>query len=75
MSYKGNSIQLSPYFSAATLEARREWQGMFKVLKERNLQPKIVYLQGYSELKERWSFPDKQKLKKLVTIKPALQEH
>ena len=31
--YKGNPICLTADLSAETLQARREWQGVFKVLK------------------------------------------
>ena len=43
VNYKGTSIRLSPDFSTETLEARREWQDIFKVLKGRNVQPRILY--------------------------------
>ena len=42
--YKGNSICLTADLSAETLQARREWQDIFKVLKGENLQPRILYL-------------------------------
>ena len=35
--YKGIPITLSADFSAETLQARREWQDIFKVMKEKNL--------------------------------------
>ena len=41
LTYKGNPIRLTPNLSAETLQARREWQGMFKVLKGK------IYNQGY----------------------------
>ena len=37
--YKGNPICLTADLSAETLQARREWQDIFKVLKGKNLQP------------------------------------
>ena len=43
VTYKGTSIRLSADFSSETLQARREWQEIFKVLKEKNLQPRIHY--------------------------------
>ena len=36
--YKETLIRLSADFSIETLQARREWQNTFKVLKEKNLQ-------------------------------------
>ena len=46
--YKGNSICLTADFSAETLQARREWQDIFKVLKGKNLQPRLLY-QDYNQ--------------------------
>ena len=37
VTYKGNSICLIADVSAETLQARREWQDIFKVLKGKNL--------------------------------------
>ena len=39
VTHKGKSIRLTADLSAETRQARREWQDMFKVLKEKNLQP------------------------------------
>ena len=44
VNYNGTSIRLSADFSTETLQARREWQDIFKVLKGKNLQPRIFYL-------------------------------
>ena len=43
VSYKGTPIRLSTDFSTETLQARREWQALFQVLKGKNLQPRILY--------------------------------
>ena len=43
MKYKGNPIRLTADLSAETLQARREWQDIFKVLKGKNLQPRLLY--------------------------------
>ena len=64
---KGNPILLTADLSAETLEARREWQEVFKVLKGKNLQPRLLYLARISfktggEIK---SFSDKQNLKRI----------
>ena len=40
---KGNPIRLIADLSAETLQARREWQDIFKVLKGKNLQPRLLY--------------------------------
>ena len=62
--------------SAETVQARREWQDMFKVLKGENQQPRILYPVRISfkidgEIK---SFSDKQKLSEFSTTKPVLQQ-
>ena len=76
ITYKGIPIRLSAAFSAETLQARREWQGILKVMKEKNLQPRLLYPARISfrfdgEVK---SFSDKQKLREFSTTKPALQQ-
>ena len=43
VNYKRTPIRLSADFSTETLQARREWQDIFKVLKGKNLQPRILY--------------------------------
>ena len=40
VTYTGNPICLTAGLSAETLQGRREWQDIFKVLKGKNLQPK-----------------------------------
>ena len=62
--------------SAETVQARRELQDIFKVLKGKNLQPRLLYPTRISfktdgEIK---CFSDKQKLKEFITTKPALQQ-
>ena len=41
ITYKGIPIWLSADFSAETLQVRREWYNIFKVMKGKNLQPRI----------------------------------
>ena len=43
ITYKGIPIRLTADLSAETLQARREWQAIFKVVKEKNLQPRLLY--------------------------------
>ena len=43
VTYKGNSIQLTADLSAETLQARREWHYMFRVMRGGNLQPRLLY--------------------------------
>ena len=74
--YKGIPIRLTADLSAETLQARRQWQDVFKVMKGKNLQPRLLYparisFRLYREIK---SFTDKQKLREFSTTKPALQQ-
>ena len=76
MTYKGTPIMLSADFSTKTLQARREWPDIFKVMKGKNQQTRIFYPARLSfrfdgEIK---SFPDKQKLREFIPTKPALQQ-
>uniref|UniRef100_A0A9L0RKH7 L1 transposable element RRM domain-containing protein n=1 Tax=Equus caballus TaxID=9796 RepID=A0A9L0RKH7_HORSE len=76
ITYKGTPIRLSVDFSTETLQARREWNDIFKTLKDKNLQPRILYPAKISfryegEIK---CFPDKQKLRDFVAKRPPLQE-
>ena len=76
VTYERNPICLTADLSAETLQARREWQDIFKVLKGKNLQPRLLYPVRISfktdgEIK---SFSDKQKLREFSTTKPALQQ-
>ena len=43
VTYKGKPIRLTADLSAEILQVRREWQDIFKVLKEKNLQPWLLY--------------------------------
>ena len=74
--YKETPIRLSADFSTETLQARREWRDTFKVMKGKNLQPRILYLARLSfrfegEIK---NFLDKQKLREFSTTTSALQQ-
>lgn len=40
---KGTPMRLSADFSMETLQANRVWQEIFKILKGKNVQPRILY--------------------------------
>ena len=42
VTYKGVPIRLSAVFSKETLQARRGWQDVFKVMEGKDLQPKMT---------------------------------
>ena len=76
VTYKRNPICLTAYLSAETLQARGEWQDIFKILKGKNLQPRLLYPARISfktdgEIK---NFSDKQKVREFSTTKPFLQQ-
>ena len=43
VTYKGVSIRLSADFSKETLQARRGWKVVFKVMKSKDLHPRLLY--------------------------------
>ena len=54
MIYKGNPIRLTADFSAETLQARRERQDIFKMLRGKTYTTEKTVWQGYdSELRKR----------------------
>ena len=54
ITYKGIPIRLTSDLSAETLQARREWQDIFKVMKGKNLQPRLLTQEGsHSDLMEK----------------------
>ena len=65
ITHKGIPIRITADLSTETLQARREWQDILKVMKEKNIQPRLPYQARISfkyegEIK---SFTDKQKLR------------
>ena len=76
ITHKRISIRLPADLSAEILQARREWQDIFKVMKGKSLQPGLLYparvsLRLDGEIK---TFTDKQNLREFSTTKPALQQ-
>ena len=43
ITHKGIPIRITADLSIETLQARREWQDILKVMKENNLQPRLLY--------------------------------
>ena len=76
VTYKENLICLTADLSAETLKVRKERQDIFKVLKGKNLQLRLLYLARIlfkidAEIK---SFSDKQKLRESRATKPTLPQ-
>ena len=76
ITHKGIPIRIIADLSIETLQARREWQDILKVMKEKNLQPRLLYPARISSKYEGEikSFTDKQKVREFSTTKPALQQ-
>ena len=73
---KGITIRITADLSIDILQARREWQDILKMMKEKNLQLRLLYPARISfryegEIK---NFTDKQKLREFSTTKPAFQQ-
>ena len=69
ITYKGRPTRLSSDFSAETLQARREWHDTFNAMKQKGLQPRILYpvrlsFKFEAEIKQ---LPDKQKLREYTS--------
>ena len=79
ITYKGTPIRLTADCSAETLQARREWHDILKVMKGKNPQPRLLYLARISFRFDGGikSFTGKQKLREFSTTKPAkrIQHH
>ena len=76
ITHKGIPIRITADLTIEILQDRREWQDILKVMKENNLQPRLLYPARISfkyegEIK---SFTDKQTLREFKTTKPALQK-
>ena len=78
ITHKGIPIRITADLSIETLQARKELQDILKVMKENNLQPRLLYPSRISfkyegEIK---SFTDKQKLREFsTTIAERIQHH
>ena len=74
LTYKGIPTRLTADLSAETLQHRREWQDIFKVMKRKNLQPRLLYKARISFIfdGEIKTLTDKQKLREFGTTKNQL---
>ena len=74
VTYRGVPIKMSADFSKEILQARRNWQEIFKVMKSRDLQPRFLYpvKQSFRIKEQIKSFPDKKKLMEFIITKPLL---
>ena len=68
VTYKGVPIGLSDDFSKETLQERRSWKEVFKVMKVKDLHPKLLYPAKLSIRMEGQikCLPDKVKFKEFI---------
>ena len=71
-----SAVRLSADFSKETLQARRGWNDIFKIMKGKDLHPRLLYPAKLSfrmdgQIK---CFPDKVKLKEFIITQPLLYE-
>ena len=76
VTYKGVPVRLSADFSKGTLQARRGWKEVLRVMKSKDLHPRLLYPAKLSFRMEgqKKCFPDKVKLKEFIITKPLLYE-
>ena len=76
LTYKEIPIRLTADLSAEILQPCRVWQDIFKVMKGKNLPPRLLYPARISFRFDREikTFTDIQKLRGFSTTKPALQQ-
>ena len=76
VTYKGVPIKLSADFSKETLQAIRGWEKVFKIMKGKDLHPRLPYPAKLSFRMEGKikCFSDKVKLKEFLITKPLLYE-
>ena len=67
---------MSADFSKETLQARRDWQEVFKMMKIKDIQPRLLYSAKLSFRMEGQikCFLDKAVLKEFIITKPLLYE-
>ena len=67
-------MRLSADFSKETLQARRGWKEVFKVMKSKDLQPRLLHpvKLTFREEGQIKCFPDRVKLKEFIITKPLL---
>ena len=76
LTHKGVPIRLSADFSKETIQARRDWLEVFKVMKGKDLHPRLLYPAKLSfRMKGQIKcFPDEVNLKEFIITKPLLYE-
>ena len=76
VTYEEVPIKLSADFSQETLQTRRGWKEVFKVMKGKDLHPRLLYPAKLSFRMEGQikCFPDKVRFKEFIITTPLLYE-
>ena len=76
VTYRGVPIRLPADFSKETLQARRDWQEIFKIMKSKDLQIRLLYLAKLSFRIDREikSFLGKKNSQEFIITKLLLYE-
>ena len=76
VTYRGVPIRLSANFSKETFQGRRGWREVLKVMKIKDLQPRLVHPAKLSFRIERQikCFPERINLKEFIITKPLLRQ-
>ena len=77
VTYKRVPIRLLADFSKGILQPRRGWKEVFKVMKSKDLHPRLLYPPAKLSFRMKGQikcFPNNVKLKELVITKPLLYE-
>ena len=76
VTFKGYPIRLTSDLSSETMQARKEWEDILKVLREKQFQPRLLYPARLSFIWEKKIniFSDEQNLKEFANTRPVLQE-
>ena len=74
--HTGIPIRIIADLSLETLQARKEWQDILKMMKEKNIQTRLLYPAriSFKYEEEIKSFTNNHKLREFSTPKPALQQ-
>ena len=74
VTYKRVPIRLSADFSKESLQARRDWQKVFKMMKSKDLPPRYPAKLSFRIEGQIKCFPNNVKLKEFIITKPLLHE-
>ena len=75
VTYVGVPIRLSADLSKETLQTRRDWQEVFKVMKSKDLHPRLLYpAKALFRMEGQISASRQGKIKEFIITKPLLHK-